>query len=103
MHLPEKEQPHSAGHKDHYARIKDRKVPDFALQPVPQEEMAHDERHGHRHNDADHPGREKTAEHVNRGRSVTVGAQEAECQHGYGFLRLLHFVSSCGADDVAGG
>jgi hypothetical protein len=74
-HLPEKKQPQPAGQEDHYARIEDRKVPDFALEVVLEEEIPHDERQGHRRNNADHPCREKTADYVDRGRSVAACAQ----------------------------
>src|SRR5258706_13535058 len=102
-HLPEKKQPQAAGREDHNARVEDCEMSDLGLQSILQEEISHQERQDHRRNNADHPSWEKTAEHIDRGRSVAARAGEAECEQGQSFLGLLHFVSSCCGDDVAGG
>src|SRR5258708_5351475 len=102
-HLPEKKQPQAASRQDHNARVEDCQMSDFGLQPILQEEISRHERQDYRRNNADHPSWEKTAEHVDRGRSVAACAGETGCEQGQGFLGLLHFVSSCCGDDVAGG
>src|SRR6516162_2801615 len=103
MHLPEKEQPQAAGQQNHNTWIENREMPDFTLQLIFQEEKTPHERQRYCGDDAHHPCGEKTAEHVDGGRSATSSAHQAESQPHQNCFDLLHFESSCCANEVAGG
>jgi hypothetical protein len=77
LHLPKQNQPQSAGQENHNARIEKSQVPHFALELKLQQHVPNPKRQDNRRDDAHHPCREKTAEHVDRRRSAAPGPEES--------------------------